>query len=102
LLKIDHVLMACKNLYVTADEFRDQTGLNFYEGGYFKGFGIAQKLVPLGNQQYLEIESVVDVQEAEECEWDIARSMMSRKERRRGRPGVVHHRKLTRVRSLDR
>jgi hypothetical protein len=77
LLKIDHVLLACRNLYVTADEFRDQTGLNFYEGGYFKGFGIAQKLVPLGNQQYLEIESVVDPQEAEECQWDIARSMMS-------------------------
>jgi Glyoxalase-like domain len=58
--KFDHVLLVCRNLYVTADQLRVEGGLDNYEGGYFHGLGLAQRIVPLGNRQFLEIESIID------------------------------------------
>ncbi len=64
MLKIDHVALCSTNLYETAYQLRDESGLESYEGGYFRGGGVAQRVVPLGNDQYIEIESVIDPEEA--------------------------------------
>jgi len=66
MLKIDHVMLVCRNLYLTSEQLREESGLNFYEGGYFKGLGLAIKVVPLGNQQFLEIESVIDLEDGKD------------------------------------
>lgn len=76
MIEFDHVLLGCRNLYVAADQLREEAGLECYEGGYFKGIGLAQKLVPLGNFQYLEIESIIDVQEASDSERTIGRHIL--------------------------
>jgi hypothetical protein len=62
--KFDHVLLVCRNLYLTADQLRAESGLDNYEGGYFDGLGLAQRIVPLGNRQFLEIESIIDADAA--------------------------------------
>jgi hypothetical protein len=76
MIEIDHVLLGCRNLYLTAEKLRDEAGLECYEGGYFKGIGLAQKIVPLGNFQYLEIESIIDVEEANASERVIGRHIL--------------------------
>lgn len=58
-MKIDHVALWCNDLHETAAQLFEETGLASAEGGWFET-GIAQILVPLGNDQFIEIESVVD------------------------------------------
>jgi hypothetical protein len=60
MVHIDHLAMACTDLYEASDRLRKETGLGFYDGGWFPAFGIANKIFPLGGQNYLEIESVVN------------------------------------------
>ena len=62
--KFDHVLLICRNVYLTADQLRAESGLDNYEGGFFHGLGLAQRIVPLGNRQFLEIESIIDADAA--------------------------------------
>ncbi|SRR5258708_2638501 len=76
MLKIDHVALCSTNLYETAYQLRDECGLESYEGGYFRGGGVAQRVVPLGNDQYIEIESVIDPDEARRAEWGNGRYIM--------------------------
>jgi hypothetical protein len=76
MLKIDHVLLACQNVFLTADLLREETGLASVEGGYLKGLGLAQRIVPLGNRQFIEIESVVDAGEAAKSDRPISRHIM--------------------------
>jgi hypothetical protein len=61
MLKIDHFLIAARNHYDCTDRLYDQAGFASYEGGWFPDEGLAQTLVPLGNDQYIEIEGVVDL-----------------------------------------
>lgn len=76
MLKIDHVLLACQNVFITAEQLRQETGLGSTEGGYLRGLGLAQRIVPVGNHQFIEIESVVDRDEAENSERPISRHIM--------------------------
>jgi hypothetical protein len=66
MLKVDHVLIAARNHYDCAARLREETGLDSFEGGWFPDEGLAQKLVPLGNDQYIEIEGVVDLDVVED------------------------------------
>jgi Glyoxalase-like domain len=76
LLKIDHLLLACHNVFLTSRQLRDETGLATYEGGYLEEHGLAQRIVPLGNSQFIEIESVVDVDHAMSAPRPIARHIL--------------------------
>jgi hypothetical protein len=59
-MHLDHYQMSTRNIYKTAQELREETGLGFYDGGYFPNGGIANKIFPLGAGTYIEIEGVVD------------------------------------------
>lgn len=63
MLHIDHVCIASQNLYEAAARLRRETGLASYDGGWFAA-GMAVRIVPLGNHQYLEVESVIDARRA--------------------------------------
>jgi len=60
MIHIDHIAIGCTDLYEASDRMRRQTGLGFYDGGWFPPAGIANKIFPLGGQTYMEIESVVN------------------------------------------
>jgi hypothetical protein len=81
--KFDHVLLVCRNLYLTAEQLRVESGLDSYEGGYFRDLGLAQRIVPLGNRQFLEIESIIDAQEAARSTRSVVRYIV---EATRNRP----------------
>ena len=63
MLHIDHVCIACQNFYEAADRWRRRTNLSTYDAGWFKA-GMAVRIIPLGNYQYIELESVIDVKRA--------------------------------------
>jgi hypothetical protein len=58
--RIDHVSIGARNIYEGAARLRDETGLDTYDGGWFPAMGIGQRQVPLGNDSFIEIESVID------------------------------------------
>jgi len=60
MIHIDHIAIGCADLYEASDRMRKETGLGFYDGGWFPAFGIANKIFPLGGQTYIEIESIVN------------------------------------------
>ncbi|MBB5157003.1 VOC family protein [Saccharopolyspora phatthalungensis] len=60
MLTIDHISLGTKNLYEGTVRLCDETGLGQYEGGWFPGLGIANRIVALGPDQYIEVESVID------------------------------------------
>jgi hypothetical protein len=59
MIHIDHIAIGSANLYEASHRLREETGLGFYDGGWFK-MGIANKIFPLGEGAYIEVESVVD------------------------------------------
>jgi hypothetical protein len=61
---IDHVCIATRNLYQGADNLREETGLDTYDAGWFTGRGMAQRVAPLGRFTFIEINSVIDLDEA--------------------------------------
>jgi hypothetical protein len=60
---IDHVCIGCQNLYESAARLRSETKLDNYDGGW-GSIGNALRIVPLGNRQYLEVESIIDQRKA--------------------------------------
>jgi hypothetical protein len=48
-----------RNLYEGCHRFREEFGLDNYDGGWFRGTGIANRIVPLDREIYIEIESAV-------------------------------------------
>ncbi|MCZ7536247.1 MAG: VOC family protein [Acidimicrobiia bacterium] len=60
MLRIDHFCIGSRHLYEGAERFRAETGLDSYDGGWFPGMGVGQRIVPLGDLCYIEIESVID------------------------------------------
>lgn len=64
MIHIDHVCIACQNLYEAAARLRRETKLNNYDGGW-GSIGNALRVFPLGNFQYLEVESIIDRYRAE-------------------------------------
>ena len=59
MIHIDHICLGCQNLYEAAARLRRETKLNNYDGGW-GSIGNALRVVPLGNHQYLEVESIID------------------------------------------
>ena len=60
MIHIDHIAIGCTDLYEASDRLRKETGLGFYDGGWFPPIGVANKIFPIGGQNYIEIESVVN------------------------------------------
>ena len=60
MIHIDHIAVGTADLYECSDRIRKETGLGFYDGGWFPAFGIANKIFPLGGHTYMEIESIVN------------------------------------------
>ena len=61
---IDHVLLAVPDLDGAGAMLLDEHGLASVEGGRHTGWGTANRIVPLGGRQYLELVGVVDETEA--------------------------------------
>jgi hypothetical protein len=70
-MHLDHISISTTNLYYGAHRLRLETGLSFYDGGFFAG-GNANRIFPLGGQTYLEIGGVVEaakVREVKDRPW---------------------------------
>ena len=63
MLRIDHVVVAVRDLDAAARRFREDLGLDSAPGGRHRGWGTANRIVPLG-EDYVELISVVDPAEA--------------------------------------
>lgn len=59
MLRIDHVVLAVRDLDASAERLRDEHGLRFVAGGRHPGWGTANMIAPLGSE-YVELLSVVD------------------------------------------
>jgi 2-dehydropantoate 2-reductase len=57
--ELDHVLVAVSDLTAAAEEIEGRHGLPSIEGGRHRGWGTANRIVPLGDA-YLELVAVVD------------------------------------------
>lgn len=64
MVHIDHFCYGTRNLYEGCHRFREESGLDNYDGGWFRGTGIANRIVPLGRDTYIEIESAISHYEA--------------------------------------
>lgn len=62
-MRIDHVLIASRDMEATAARLLHEHGLASIEGGRHPGWGTGNKIVPIGDQ-YLEIIGVADEAEA--------------------------------------
>ncbi|MDW6065748.1 VOC family protein [Streptomyces sp. FXJ1.4098] len=60
MLTIDHISLGSRNIYAGTEQLCAETGFGQYEGGWFPHLGIANRIVPLGPDQYIEVESVID------------------------------------------
>jgi hypothetical protein len=58
-LRIDHVVLAVRDLDASADRLLREHGLASIRGGHHPAWGTANRLVPLGDE-YVELLSVVD------------------------------------------
>jgi len=58
-MHLDHISISTTNLYYGAHRLRLETGLSFYDGGFFAG-GNANRIFPLGGATYLEIGGIVE------------------------------------------
>ena len=70
-LWMDHVIYAVDDLDAAAAVMFDREGLASVPGGRHEGWGTANRIVPLG-ESYLELITVVDVDEAEQSEFGRA------------------------------
>lgn len=70
-LWMDHVIYAVDDLDAAAAVMFDREGLASVPGGRHEGWGTANRIVPLG-ETYLELITVVDVEEAEQSEFGRA------------------------------
>lgn len=70
-LWMDHVIYAVDDLDAAAAVMFDREGLASVPGGRHEGWGTANRIVPLG-ESYLELITVVNVEEAEQSEFGRA------------------------------
>src|SRR5882724_5991067 len=60
-MHLDHYMIGVGNIYMAAHKLREETGLGFYDGGFFpNGAGMANKIFPLGGGTYIELNGIVD------------------------------------------
>jgi len=60
MLQLDHFALFSHNLYRATFNVSQETGLGNYDGGFFPNYGIGIKVVPLGPDLFLEIESLIE------------------------------------------
>ena len=60
MIHFDHVCMAAPNVYESTFTLSQETGLGNYDGGFFPLYGIGHRVVPLADDIYIEVESVID------------------------------------------
>jgi len=60
-IAIDHFSLGVANLTEGTQRLRAETGFGSLEGSWFPGTGIANNYLPLGGDEYIEVESCVDV-----------------------------------------
>ena len=61
MLRIDHVVLAVRDLEASSERLREEHGLRFVAGGRHPRWGTANMIAPLGSD-YVELLSVVDEQ----------------------------------------
>jgi hypothetical protein len=86
-MRIDHVAIVTPNLMATAAQLK-AIGLNSYDGGYayvadgqVQRGGTAYRGVPLGNEQYIEVEQIIDWRPRAEADTDGARFLLELRDR---------------------
>jgi hypothetical protein len=57
---LDHINFGVQNMYKTASRLREEHGLDSYDGGYHPHGPTANRIVPLGNDTYLELGGIVE------------------------------------------
>ena len=58
---LDHIHIACTNVYTTAFDLTKTTKIGHYDGGFGGNVTLGHKIMPLGGKGvYIEIESIVD------------------------------------------
>jgi hypothetical protein len=72
MIHVDHVCLGVRNVYEGSVRLAAETGLGHYEGGFFKTYGLANRIFPTGSDTYIEVEGVIDVGEFERGN-DVAR-----------------------------
>jgi hypothetical protein len=60
MIHIDHISIHCVDLYEASDRLRKESGLGFYDGGWFPANGSANKIFPIGGPNYIEVGSVTN------------------------------------------
>jgi hypothetical protein len=60
MVHLDHVNLAVRHLYKSAQRLRDEAGLDNYDGGWHPSGVTANRIVPLGDDMYLELSSIID------------------------------------------
>ena len=66
MISIDHICLGCRNVYEASHRLREETGLGHYDSGWFPASGLANRIVPLGGDVYIEIEGVVEAAKVQE------------------------------------
>lgn len=61
MIALDHIALWTRNHYRHAYELSQESGLGSFDGGFFPVHGLAQKIVPLGGDVYIEVEGIVDL-----------------------------------------
>ena len=62
MLHLDHYGIFSQNFYEATFQISQETGLGNYDGGWFPRFGFGVKVIPLGDDQFLEVEGFVDTE----------------------------------------
>ena len=59
MIELDHFCLCVRNIYEGAHRLREETGLDNYEAGWLPP-ALANRIVPMPNDTYIEIESWID------------------------------------------
>lgn len=59
MIHLNHIALATRNLYEAAFRLRAETGFGFYDGG-FNPVGLGNKIFPLGDASYIQMQGIVD------------------------------------------
>ena len=60
MIHFDHICLVAQNVYEATFRMSKETGLGNYDGGFFPKYGLGHKVIPLADDIFIEVESVVD------------------------------------------
>lgn len=60
MIALDHIAVWSRNLFAATYRLSEQTGIGNRDGGFFPGLGLGQKVMSLGSDVYIEVESIVN------------------------------------------